>query len=178
MARQGFIHDKLDTKFLILYLLARAAGPIDFGTLTDLTMCDQGVDYFEYAEAVSELEQTGHLEKKDDLYTITDKGRRDGEACESSLPYSVRRKCNSAVGKVNLTLRRNAQVRAQVIPRAEGGCTVVLALDDDSGSLMDLTLFCGSQAQAERLVDSFRDHPEQIYYDIVTTLLDNGGAKE
>jgi len=178
MARQGFIHDKLDTKFLILYLLARAAGPVDFATLTDLTMCDQGVDYFEFAEAVSELVQTGHLEKRDETYVITDKGRRDGEACESSLPYSVRRKCNSAIAKVNITLRRNAQVRAQVREREEGGCTVSLALDDDSGALLALDLFCGSTQQGRRLAEGFRDHPEQIYYDILTTLLDSGAGKE
>lgn len=178
MARQGFIHDKLDTKFLILYLLARAAGPVDFPTLTDLTMCDQGVDYFEYAEAVAELEQTGHLKKRDECYVITDKGRRDGEACESSLPYSVRRKCNSAIAKVNMALRRSAQVRSQVKDRPEGGCTVSLALDDDSGTLLALELFCGSAQQGQRLADSFRDHPEQTYYDILTTLLDSDGGKE
>ena len=30
MARHGFIHDKLDIKFLILYIMARVASPIDF----------------------------------------------------------------------------------------------------------------------------------------------------
>ena len=68
MARYGFIHDKLDIKFLILYLMARAAAPIDFPTLTDLTMCDDGVDYFEFTEAVAELVETDHLTLEDGLY--------------------------------------------------------------------------------------------------------------
>ena len=51
----GFIHGKLDIKLLVLYLTSRLAGPVDFATLTDLAMCDDGVDYFVYAEAVSEL---------------------------------------------------------------------------------------------------------------------------
>ena len=29
MARYGFIHDKLDIKFLVLYLMARVAAPSD-----------------------------------------------------------------------------------------------------------------------------------------------------
>ena len=29
MPRFGFIHDKLDIKFLILYIMARVAAPID-----------------------------------------------------------------------------------------------------------------------------------------------------
>ena len=76
----GFIHDKLDIKFLILYLMARVAGPVDFTTLADLTFCDDGVEYFDFAESVAELVSTGHLAVEGDLYTITDKGRRALEA--------------------------------------------------------------------------------------------------
>ena len=44
----GFIHDKLDIKFLILYLMARVAGPVDFTILADLTFCDDGVESVSY----------------------------------------------------------------------------------------------------------------------------------
>ena len=102
----GFIHDKLDIKFLILYLMARVAGPVDFTTLADLTFCDDGVEYFDFAESVAELVSTGHLAVEGDLYTITDKGRRNGEICESSLAFSVRKKCDRNLAKVNAVLRR------------------------------------------------------------------------
>lgn len=174
MARYGFIHDKLDIKFLILYLAARTAAPVDFPTLTDLTMCDGGVDYFEFTEAVSELVETGHLALEDNLYTITDKGRRDGAACESSLPYSVRHKCNGNLARLNSVLRRNAQIRAQVLPREEGGFTVRLTLDDDSGNLLSLDLFSPSQEQAQRLTGAFQARPERVYNDILSSLLESG----
>ena len=103
----GFIHDKLDIKFLILYLMARVAGPVDFTTLADLTFCDDGVEYFDFAESVAELVSTGHLAVEGDLYTITDKGRRNGEICESSLAFSVRKKCDRNLAKVNAVLRRS-----------------------------------------------------------------------
>ena len=89
MARFGFIHSKLDTKLLILYILTRVAGPIDFATLTDLVMCDDGVDYFEFAEALSELLESGHLVREGDYYSPTDKGRRNCADGESSF-YTVR----------------------------------------------------------------------------------------
>ena len=47
MGQTGFIHDKLDIKFLVLYLMARVASPVDFATLADLTFCDDGVEYFD-----------------------------------------------------------------------------------------------------------------------------------
>ena len=172
MARYGFIHDKLDIKFLVLYLTARLAGPVDFATLTELTMCDSGVDYFEFAEAVSELVGTGHLSLEDERYAITDKGRRDGAACESSLPYSVKRRCNVNLARVNGDLRRDAQVRAAAEARPEGGFTARLSLDDDTGGLLSLELFCPTREQADRLCAAFRSRPERVYNDILESLLE------
>ena len=167
----GFIHDKLDIKFLILYLMARVAGPVDFTTLADLTFCDDGVEYFDFAESVAELVSTGHLAVEGDLYTITDKGRRNGEICESSLAFSVRKKCDRNLAKVNAVLRRNAQVRSELRPREDGGVTLRLILDDDKGNLMTLDLLAVSEDQANQLADQFRLHPEALYENILQTLL-------
>ena len=178
MARYGFIHDKLDTKFLILYIMARVAAPIDFPTLTDLTMIDEGVDYFEFAEAVSELVETGHLTHQLDLYAITDKGRKNGSVCETSLPYSVRTKCSGKLAKLNAVLRRDAQVRTEVIAREDGTDMLRLALNDDTGNLLTLELFCPSREQAENLAAGFRSRPEHIYNGILDLLLLESEKKE
>ncbi len=172
MARYGFIHDKLDIKFLILYLMARVAAPVDFAMLTDLAMCDAGVDYFEFAEAVSEMVETGHLVLEGDRYAITGKGRRDGAACESSLPYSVKRRCGAALAKVNSALRRDAQVRASITPHPSGsGFLADLALDDENGGLFTLSLFCPTQEQAGRVCAGFKARPERIYNEVLEALL-------
>ena len=131
MPRYGFIHDKLDIKLLVLYIMARVAGPIDFATLTDLTMCDGGVDYFEFAEAAAELVASGHLTLEEGRYAITDKGRENGAACESSLPYSVKRKCDENLSLLNAALRRAAKVRSEIFSRQ--GDEVTLRLDRDDG---------------------------------------------
>ena len=46
MAPIGFIQNELDLKFLVLYIMARTAGPITFLQLLELALCDAGVDYF------------------------------------------------------------------------------------------------------------------------------------
>ena len=171
MARHGFIHDKLDIKFLILYIMARVAAPIDFHALTDLTMCDDGVDYFEFAEAVSELVETGHLTLEEELYAITDKGLRNSQICESSLPYSVRLRCDKNIAIWNRKLRRKSQVRAVWDQRANGTYTVRLNLDDDMGSVMDLRLMVVREDMAKVLSERFQKDPEKLYSKIMDLLL-------
>lgn len=167
MARNGFIHDKLEIKFLVLYIMSRAAGPIDLPTLADLALCDDGVDYFGFAEATAELVESEHLELREEVYFITEKGRKNGGICESSLPYSVRIKCDKSVAQLNSAIRRDAQVRAELVPRADGSFTLRLSLDDESGNIMTLEMLVASELHGERLAEQFRTHPEQIYNGIL-----------
>lgn len=178
MGRTGFIHDKLDIKFLVLYLMARVASPVDFATLADLTFCDDGVEYFDFAESVAELVDTGHLALEEDRYTITEKGRRNGKICESSLAYSVRRKCDQNLARVNGVLRRDAQVRTETLPREDGGVTLRLILDDDKGNIMTLDMLTVSQEQAGQLAERFRAQPEKLYHGILQVLLEEDNDEE
>ena len=166
----GFIHDKLDIKLLVLYILDRAAAPIDFATLTDLSMCDGGVDYFQFAEAASELLDSGHIAQEGEFYSITGKGRRTCAAGESSLSPVVRRRCDQRLAPLNQALKRSAQVRAELRPQS-GGTDVCLTMDDDEGRLFSLTLLAPSQSDAQQIADQFLKHPDQVYNGILKALL-------
>ena len=61
MTGRGFIHDKLEIKFLILYIAARLIEPVPFDTLLDLTLCDDAIDYFDFSECLADLVKTEHL---------------------------------------------------------------------------------------------------------------------
>lgn len=178
MARIGFIHDKLDIKFLVLYIMSRVVAPIDLPTLADLTMCDEGVDYFEFATAVHELVSTEHLLLEEDHYAITDKGRKNGAICESSLPYSVRTKCDKNVAKLNGRLRRDAQIRSSKASREDGTFTLSLYLDDEHGNLLTIQLLTASEQQCDHLSEQFKAHPEQIYNGVLNVLLTDFDGKE
>ena len=179
MAHLGFIRDKLDVKFLILYLMARVAAPIDLATLTDLALCDEGVDYFLLTQSAAELVETGHLTLEGERYAITEKGRKNGEICEGSLPYSVRCKCDRNLAVLNARLRRQAQVCARIFPREqEDGFTVQMTFSDEHGPLLDLSCFAPTQEQGERLSRGFQANPEKFYHTVLSALLEHGSETE
>ena len=172
MAGRGFIHDKLEIKFLILYITARVIEPIPFDTVLELAMCDDGVDYFDFSECLADLVRTEHLSlSPDGLYAITDKGLRNSRICESSLPYSVRLRCDKELSNCNRKLRRKSQVRASCEQRANGTYTVTLTLDDDMGSVMDLKLAIPREDMANVLAERFRKSPERLYGEIMRVLM-------
>lgn len=177
MSRTGFIQNELDLKLLVLYIMARAAAPITFLQLLDLALCDAGVDYFSLTEAVNHLVETEHLAQEGDLYSITNKGRRNSEICESSLPYSVRMHCDENLVRVNDAIRRQAQVQADVSDNEDGTCTLHLRLDDVGTPLLQLELLTPSRPQAAAMAHRFQSDPTALYYHIVTLLTKPAEAK-
>ena len=146
MARMGFIQDEMDLKLLVLYIMARIAAPITFLQLLELALCDAGVDYFSLTQAVEHLVETEHLSREGERYAITEKGRRNSEICESSLPYSVRRRCDDNLVRVNETLMREQQVQGEV------------------------SLLMPAAGQGERAAARFKQAPEQLYHQLVQLL--------
>ena len=105
MAGRGFIHDKLEIKFLILYIAARVIEPVPFDVVLDLTMCDDAIDYFDFSECLADLVKTEHLTLSEEgLYAITEKGLKNSQICETSLPYSVRLRCDKNLADCNRRL--------------------------------------------------------------------------
>lgn len=170
---RGFIRDKLQLKLLILYILDHLIEPVDQPHLLDLTLCDEGVDYFSFSEALAELVDSGHVVLVENLYAISAKGREHCQAGESAVPTSVRMKCDRNTGLANAILRRNSQMQTEVHPRTDGEFDVQLSLSDDGGSVISMELASSSQEQALRMTDNFRKHAEEIYNAILTALLDD-----
>ena len=179
MSNPGFVHESLDLKVVILYNMARVAAPIDYDTLTDLALCDPGIDFFLLAPAVDQLVKSGHLDKGDDgLYTITEKGRTNGGILEGDLSTVVRNRCNTALARVNATLRRNAQVSAQATQDELGRCQVELHLADDAGPLLDLRLIMPDLRRGQEVAQRFQERPEEVFTSILSFLLQEPREEE
>ena len=170
MSPVGFIQSELDLKFLVLYIMARTAAPITFLQLLELALCDAGVDYFSLTQAVNHMVETGQLNLEGELYSITEKGRRNSEICESSLPYSVRMHCDENLVKVNEALRREAQVQSKILENGDGTCTLHLQFNDVSTPLLALDVLVPGPTEAIAMSQRFREDPAALYHTIIQHL--------
>lgn len=174
MQRLGFIHDMLDVKVLILFVMSRVNYPATGQQIYELCYQDDCVSYFDVCTAIPQMVKSGHLmEKEPDLYEITEKGKADGSLTQDSIAYSVRCRAENAVNRFNRQIRRSSFVKTKVVPRESGDYSVVLSLDDESGNLMTLELVAPNQRQAVRLERLFEKKAEIVYNLTMAELLDD-----
>ena len=180
MARVGFIQDKLEIKFLILYIASRLIEPVPFEAMQELAMIDDGVDFFDFSECMSNLVSSAHLTLSEDgLYAITEKGLRNGQICETSLPYSVRLAADKNLTVFNQKLRRRAQIRSEITPRPNGTYTVSLAFCDEQDSpLLKMELMVPKEVMAKDLAARFQKNTEQLYAGVINALFEAPEEKE
>lgn len=160
---RGFIQGKLEIKFLLLFILARAEEPLELDQLADVAMCDSGVSYFDLSTALAELVETGHALLEGNTYRITDKGRKNGTITEDELPYSVRLRCEQRLAEINEVLRRKKQVKADLEQQDNGLWRVTLALDGEEDNLFTLTLTLPLQEDARQLIHRFQSDPQGFF---------------
>lgn len=173
MRRLGFIHDMMDVKVLVLFVMARVSYPVNMQEIYELCYQDECLSYFDVCTAVPEMVKSGHLkELENDCYGITDKGRADGSLTEDSIAYTVKQRAENAVDRFNRQIRRSSFVKTQIIPRESGDFSVIMSLDDEVGNLMTLELVAPDQRQAVRLSKLFENKAENVYNLTMTELLD------
>lgn len=173
MQRLGFIHDMLDVKVLILFVMSRVSYPVTSQQIYELCYQDDCLSYFDVCTAIPEMVKSGHLEEEEkDAYLITEKGKADGSLTEDSIAFTVKQKAENAVARFNRQIRRSSFVKTQILPRESGDFSVIMALDDEVGNLMTLELVAPDQRQAVRLSALFEKKAETIYNLTMAELLD------
>ena len=166
----GFIREKLEIKMLILFIVRRFPIAISTEVLAELVVCDAGIGFFDYAECLSELVDTGHLTFDGSNYSLTEKGARNGEITENSLPLGVRIRADEAVSKARIAVRRDSNIETFRTQRADGRYDVNLSMSDGVGTIIKLDLFAPDKQQAIALEKGFRKNAEKVYNAVLETI--------
>ena len=174
MQRLGFIHDMLDVKVLILFVMARVQFPVSIQQIYELCYQDDCLSYFDVCTAVPEMVKSGHLTQlEDETFQITEKGKADGALTADSVAFTVRSRAENAVDRFNRQTRRSSFVKTEIQENSGGDFTVKMRLDDEMGTLMTLALTAPSQRQALRLEKLMEKKAEAVYNLTMAELLDD-----
>ncbi len=170
MDHLGFIHDELEIKILILFVLRRLPGAVDPNTLSDLCReCDDAFGYFDYADCLGDLIDNGLILESEEGLTIAEKGAVSVDQVETSIPYSVRARAVKLLEPERKRLQRLSMIKAEHEEK-KNGCFVSLAMSDGEGDIIRLRILCGGEEHAKKIENNFRKNAERYYQRIIDML--------
>lgn len=179
----GYLRDKNDIKYFILFAMSHLPFPISETDLLDICLIDDAFGYFEFSEAFAELQQTGHVRRLEDeegkaLYDITPVGREAAKIFEDNLRLSVRDKAQAAVIRVVRKIRRESSLETSHAVNPDGSYQVRLAINDQQAPVLALDVMVLNSRQCALLEQNFRKDAEKIYNDILKILLSDTFQQE
>ncbi|MDR2572420.1 MAG: DUF4364 family protein [Oscillospiraceae bacterium] len=163
----GFIYERIEIKVLILFVLRRLPEPVTIDVLSELTMCDEDINYFDVVDCIATLVKTKHLHHENEKYSLTAIGRRNGELLEKNIPRSVRTRAEDAAALVRIAQNRDSMIKTERRVGDDGGYKVSLSLSDGVGEVISMELFATNEERASALEKGFRKNAEKIYHNIV-----------
>lgn len=175
MAIIGGLNNVPDVKVLVLYVIAYAGGSLSRGDLTHIVLDGGTAEYFDLAQAIDGLMNSGLIDyessdNRDQLY-ITKLGRDTLDVFEKDLPYSVRRKNQSALLRLLADIERQSLVKSRITEK-DNGFEVACTLLDGEDTLLEYRLYVPTKIQAQMIVDQFESDPIDKYKKILSQLID------
>ncbi|WP_302200159.1 DUF4364 family protein [uncultured Gemmiger sp.] len=167
--KPGGLTDDTQIRILLCYLV-KTAGPLTRDTLQGALLQEQLVNYFEFADALADVEKQ-HLVAIDEesQYSITKKGSTVADTLALDLPRTVRESAIRAVMQIQSWRHKAAMNRARV-EEEDGEYTVWCAIGDLGSDVFRLQLAMPDKLTAETIKNNFTAHGSEIYSKVMDML--------
>ena len=167
--KPGGLTEDTQIRILLCYLV-KTAGPVSRDTLQGALLQEQLVNYFEFADALQDVERQQLVSVgEDSRYSITEKGSTVADTLALDLPRTVRESAIRAVMQIQSWRHKAAMNRAH-IEEENGEYTVWCAIGDLGSDVFRLQLAMPDQLTAETIKNNFTAHGSEIYSKLMDML--------
>lgn len=166
----GGLTDSTEIRILLCYLI-KTAGPVTREAMQGALLQEELVNYFEFANALSELESQDLAAQTPKGYVITKKGAIVADTLSEDLPRSVRENAILAVIRIQSWVHKAAQNHATIEKVGDHyQVTCVIGDEAQGADAFRLQLTMPDILTAEQVRNQFIARGSAIYANLLTSL--------
>ena len=175
--RPGGLTSSTEIRLLLCYLV-KNAGPIARQEIENALMEEALVNYFEIGSCLDDITRQQLVTVQDNVYSITDKGRKVAQELAYDLPRSVRERAVAAVLRCQTWARKEAKYSASITEKPDGHCSVRCTVKGLDEALFCLDLGTPDRLSAELVKKQFILKGNEIYQLLVNKLIEENGNEK
>ena len=160
-----------DKKLIILLVLKETGSYLSIDQLAKVCIDFENITYFDIREYLDKLLESGHvLEKSDDgtiYYELNEKGVHCLEELEPLIPGVNLHHLRKSMSREMITLKKNYEIGANVIPLKHGEYKVSCYIKDGNDELLSITLYAGDKDRAKQITDNWHSDNSNIYIKVI-----------
>ncbi|MCQ2409605.1 MAG: DUF4364 family protein [Clostridia bacterium] len=167
--------DSMVQKLIILFVFDKMAIPLTEATIMDICTSENGwLSYMECKQYLAELIETNLVYRvpKGEMLNITN----DGVGCLSvfvqKIPSTIRDEIVTYARENRLKFKKRQSYFSDYSKNADGSYTVIMRINSDQGTLMELKMIVSNRQDAKYLHNTWVDKASQTYSFLHDALLD------
>ena len=166
--KPGGLTSETEIRILLCYLV-KWAQPLTREAMQGALLEEQLVNYFEFIDALNELQEMQLIETTEKGFVITDKGAVVADTLSFDLPRSVRESAIRAVIRIQSWVHKAAQNKARVEPDGDQW-RVVCTIEDMGRDSFQLQLSMPDRMTAEMVKNRFIAQGSEVYSQLLNLL--------
>ena len=150
---------------------------LSFDELNEIFQETGLVNYFEFAESMSELEKTEHIRRQmtpdgeKEIFVITEVGSITAQIFQKTLPLTVREKTLETARHLTEVQKCMDEVDVNYHPVSDG-YILQLTIRDIGSDLLNLNVFLPTEEECILVKEHIQNDPAEIYSRILTALIE------
>ena len=165
--------EKEEMKFAAVYAIKQYKVPMGVSRIYEIFTWDKEImEYFDLSGVLAELLEDKYIYQKyyrnEEALCLTDRGEEAYTFFKNRIPYSIRERIDSAIGKIKYDeIADPNAVKAEVVLAAEEQYMAKCSINENKVPVLELSLNMGKRNHAERVAEYFKKNADKIYEEIL-----------
>lgn len=171
----GGLTNDFEVKILICFLLKKIEQPLSFDQVNEILQKTGFVNYFEFVEAVSELQKTEHVllttdENGQEVFQLSEIGEAMAQTFHHTLPLTVREKTVESAREL-IQMQKQLEETEVRYHAVNDGYILTMKLKDIGSDLMDLSVFVPSEDECVEIRERIYADPLLLYKTLLAVMM-------
>ena len=163
-----------ENKVLILYTLNKINRDYTDNDLFKIILAVNDINYFYFRDILMDLVSSKlvatYTKENQTFYEITTEGKNSLELTIDVLPGILKLKADNVFKNEIVKIVNEDSISAEYIPEDENNYTVKCKIIEKKKKIFEIQTFAGSNEQAKKIADNWREHAKEIYPKIMDLL--------
>ncbi len=171
---QAPLTDPNDIKVFILYLMKSIHMPLDFTTVSEISVQDGFVNYFDFAASFASLIDNGSISEKIEdgkaVYEISESGMLVAAELQSNLMNVIREKSLRSALRLLSFKNRGSKISCDYVEVGREKYIMNCEISEKDDVIMKLSLGVDSRPLLDMMMYNFDNKPEIVYKGLIAIL--------
>lgn len=163
-----------ENKVLILYTLSTINREFTSSDLFKIISSINNINYFYFSDILGDLVDSklvgSYTKDEQEVFEITREGKNSLDLTLDVLPGIVKLKADKTFQEELPLISGEQAISAEYIPESEKDYTVKCKIVENNKTIFEVKTFAGSNEQAKRIADNWRNNASTIYPQIINLL--------